>query len=333
MQNGTRIATFRDHLLSWLDSRFAHPEVGLLHESADSPIGGVYDRAKALGELALICRVADRFPDIARDDGVMEIRRYLSTHARAEIRNIQRSDSFPYCLRMALALEACGEDPELYRPCVLRTMPLSLRDGTQWQERNAIEVKYYLEILGINNDMPDFLYLFRRSRIRTKPDVTSLRRWDVYEMAHTIFCVSDFGRRDPRVALGGYFLDTCGYCDVLLRHLTDREDWDLVAELLICCSSLGHRPDPQIIDAAWQGLTAAEARCTAAWRSSDESAASMRREDEFAECFHTAVVALIAAILESECPNPRRPNIRSGEGRHGKILVQDHFRIRRIEKT
>src|SRR5687767_7501050 len=72
------------------------------------------DGAKDLGELAMLYRIAKRFPRSTRCDELLKIRKHVAASTPTDAAGSGRDDSFLHRLRTAIALDACDADPE---PC------------------------------------------------------------------------------------------------------------------------------------------------------------------------------------------------------------------------
>ncbi|MFC8583085.1 DUF6895 family protein [Streptomyces sp. NPDC057217] len=316
--DAARIVILRHDALAWLVDRLdlvgidpaavpvpSLPGRGTPPAGSPTPAGSRAEAAprpgadpQAFAELALLRKIAGRFPAMDRDAGFLRIRRHLTAHVHKGIEAMRRSGSLPYCLRVALALEACGTAPESYRPLVLRALARYTEAGGGWQGWSPVELAYYLDVLGIRHDLPAPALLFPGPLRRTAVGGAPPRRSEAYRTTHAIFCVTDFGRVDARSTIGDLLPETCDHVEALLADLVAREDWDLVAETLMCCAFLGLRPEGLVED-AWEGLAGAGDHLARPVGRGAGPGAAARREREFADHYHTTVVTLMAALFET----------------------------------
>ncbi|MFF7731513.1 DUF6895 family protein [Streptomyces sp. NPDC007984] len=152
------------------------------------------------------------------------------------------------------------------------------------------------------------------------PEPWTFERHAGYAVTHVVFHLTDWGRAGPRSVppdLAAYlddwlppWLDTC----------LDARMWDLASELLAVAATLPKRPEPDVLQDAWERIAAAQ-RPSGAIPTVGQSGQHTEAED-FLGHYHTTLMALFAAALTAgrlddgqPAPDPRhRPERHDGQG-------------------
>jgi hypothetical protein len=281
-----RVRQVRDRALMWIIANLQHFAL----PPGDDP--GDPDATKAFAELALLHRIARRYPPEVRGSSWGKVFAHLAAGSGAAAAQVRRTDSLENAVRAALVLEAIGADPESYRPHVSRAFRSWTHGVGQSRRWNLVELTYYLDALGVEHHLPAFPETGRQPALRTAPDIGSPDRWGAYEITHTIFCVSDFGRVDALPVFGGRpHTRLCIRLNELTTAMVHQEEWDLVAELLASSACVRHRAEG-IFDVAWAGLADAQSpsgHVLARSRAAGVGPPAYRH--------HTTTAALLAAVL------------------------------------
>jgi hypothetical protein len=302
------IERLRDRSLLWVISNVTFIEVASPEDRRNLRIDvqDAYDNWKALGELALAYFILGSTSSAANGDGYGEIRKHLLNHRLECIRSVRSTDSALTCLRGALALMAIGANPASYQPRVAELLLQSLDRPSERARWNLVEVKYFMDLLGVSNNIPGYASLCSSWPAQTALWTVEKDRDRIYELAHTIFCASDFGRLSLLPVYGARFEELCESVLRLLERAIEGRDWDLVAELILSSICIDATTAP-IVETAWAKLTAIQsdrggipARDSGRGNLTYELCGHPRQGREFAMYFHTTVVALIAATLQLE---------------------------------
>lgn len=248
----------RDGTLRWLAANASSFTLPVEDASeGDIQLDG---RRKAFGELALACMLTARHPTLRASPELATMAHHVSATAAEpsfSFDMMRRPNLFPLYVMVMLALDATGVDVRALRASLQRILDYGFMDAIERTPWNQIDMKYYLDLGGFRDRFASYESLFRHSSAYLLPSIPHLRNLDVYALTHILFHLADFGRRDLRPILGTRFEETVEYTTVLLGAYTHARDWDLTAELLICCACLGCRAHP-LIDLAWEALCAAQ---------------------------------------------------------------------------
>ena len=111
-----------------------------------------------------------------------------------------------------------------------------LERNITYQERlpyMALELRYFCDLAGLNIDSPSVEELYKRTLLAQDFDPVSLMTRDIYHITHTIFYVTDYGRREfsALTRCGGLGVDQL--TKMLFDFCIEQEDWDLLAEVLL----------------------------------------------------------------------------------------------------
>jgi hypothetical protein len=218
---------------------------------------------------------------------------------------VRRLNLFPFYLTILVGLEECGKMFPEHRFALQRALDsghVLAIERTSWGQ---IDLRYFLDCGGFKHSLPDYRSLYRVSSVFGPAPVAHMRDLDVYALTHILFFIADFGRRELQPILAERFERTREEVALLLGTYTYEKDWDLVAELLICCLCLGHRPSP-LFELAWQGLlTSQEPDGKILMKTFDPESPEMAEPRkaaayQFQHAYHATLVGLFAAMMEFE---------------------------------
>ena len=83
---------------------------------------------------------------------------------------------------------------------------------------------------------------FKKTLLNNNLDVFSLQRVDAYNITHTIFYLTDFGFSNKIEVDTRKMSQIKWILNTLLYIYTFDQDWDVIAELLVCCDCLYWHP-------------------------------------------------------------------------------------------
>jgi hypothetical protein len=300
------LSFFISNSLDWLTAHlnfFALPS----QEEDEAAEEILIDRQrKAFGELALACMLMSRYSQMKASPQFEKALDHIESQVRKpeySFNMVRRLNLFPFYLTVFAGLEECGRTFPEHRFAIQRVLDfghVAAIERTSWGQ---IDLRFFLDCGGFKHSIPDYKLLYRVSSIYGPAPIPYLRDLDVYALTHILFYMADFGRRDLRPILAERFDRTRKEVALLLGAYTYEKDWDLVAELLICCLSLDYRPSP-LFELAWQGLLIsqepdgkipmklfdpqsrelADPRTAAAY--------------QFKNAYHSTLVGLFAAMME-----------------------------------
>ena len=304
-------ARFIAGVLSWLDAQidfFDPPQEDAIAQIPERIVPG--RSRKAFGELGLALRLAQRASQLRERE---EIRRLK----RAWLRMSRERDIFFDARRrvhlvplMAVALTVCAaldQVPESPLRSLQTVLDRHFLDRTELAAHPKLDLKYYLDCLGLKHAFDNDAVLFRRSSLTNPAAIPYARRIDFYAITHLIFHLSDFAARDMQPICGRHFDGIREYLALALATSLTERDFDLAGEFLIARLCLGVRDDALnraacdvlceiqqpagfIPDQAW----------LAGLKPRDDP--RQRAEEEFFAVYHPTLVALILAACDLSLP-------------------------------
>jgi hypothetical protein len=157
-----------------------------------------------------------------------------------------------------IALRACGELHDEFDEVVQRVIDQGYVCAMEDVPFRILELRYILDLGGFEHSLPGYRDLFGATLLAKMPPLACFADEDAYSVTHTIFYLTDFGS----VAIETYLnRNECtkirDVVEKLLGHYLRARNWDLVAELLMCCTCIRWLPAP-VGDLAWDCLLAAQ---------------------------------------------------------------------------
>jgi hypothetical protein len=165
----------------------------------------------------------------------------------------------------------------------------------------AIELRYFLDWGSFRHALPEYHSLFEETWLAgVKPCPSEATVDDVYAATHTVFYVTDFGRRLPAF-LGITRTDAIrARLRQCLDLLVESRHWDLVAEVLLSLQCLG-AGDTVEGEQAWQALHDAQDPTGAFFEGPSgerlEPIGSELEPSEFLVLYHRALTVVLAAFV------------------------------------
>ncbi len=205
---------------------------------------GITDERKSFGELALALLIIQKSPEFVNDPRVEKIKKYVKqiTESKNFVFNMQKDVTlFAFYLTVYVSLKEVGIELPNYERILKNQLKhnfVSRVERTAWQQ---IDLKYFLDKAGFENQLPDNKSLYKASSLNFLPNLIFNRTIDSYAITHLLFFLSDFGSRDISSFLGEKLQETKNYVATLTKLYTHKRDWDLLGELLISCHILKHR--------------------------------------------------------------------------------------------
>ncbi|WP_416979410.1 DUF6895 family protein [Streptomyces sp. T028] len=255
--------------------------VGLRARLDDAPLSGDY--AEILEQVEDVARQPSYREMVARDETALLL--YAGTYA---------------------ALRLCGrEDPE-FRRVVQQASGGGYAAAFERVPYRQLDLLHTLYLCGIEHDLSAMDTVLPFSILCRRPNVLKLADRDVYAITHTLFYVTDFGRREPVWPRGYSPGEAVELLEALLVLAEARTNADLVGELLCCLYCLGVT-DSEAAHRAWEFLESVQednGRVNGPegilHPGLDSDNADFRH---WAEGYHTTIVAALAGLLER---SPRR---------------------------
>jgi hypothetical protein len=204
---------------------------------------------------------------------------------------------------MAVALavmQVLDVAPEPARRALQNVLDRGFFDRAERSAWSQVDIKYYLDEVGLRHGFPSEDVLLRQSTLLAPPPLYHAQRIDLYAATHLVFHLTDFGAR-PLPGVGPAEMDKVSdFMALALAMSLAEKDFDLVGEFLaarICLGTssdgLSHfatetllesqQPAGFVPDQSWQrGLIGEEDPQT----------------EEFFAVYHPTLVALIVAACD-----------------------------------
>jgi hypothetical protein len=245
---------FCQKALAWVKANLAEFDPGVHRVNQNL-------RLKALSELLFTCslyrRRFGRLPsplDGFVAHGVEATRRtdYVdSIHRKPEL-------VLPYSM-IYKSLRDCGTELGDLKDAIQSMLDIGLPMATEDNPYRKMELRYALEGGGFRRLPPPVRTLFGATSLHTSlrdaPPVLSFKLDHVYGLTHAVFYLTDFG-----LSARGRIPDASSLrwlVTAMLGLQTLERNWDAVAELLLCCDSLGYFPSA-VYRQAWGSLLEAQ---------------------------------------------------------------------------
>lgn len=197
-----------------------------------------------------------------------------------------------------------GEFPILQR---LVSVDYASLHNTTHSAHALMERRYIFELGGLAHRLPPFARLYPRNVLGAPVDPLFITDFEAYAVTHIVFYLSDMGLRPVSGVTRTQRRQMGAAVRVLLELYLCLGNLDLIAELLVCWRALG-LPDGDLAGYARACLLGARLDC-GAWPGPFYDSRVVRGrspEDRdaylFRACYHTTLVALMAAILTGEEP-------------------------------
>ena len=262
----------------------------------------IWRKHKALVELALISlclRRQTNFADDIRVDRFLEL--ILRTHRNPVYREVvfRQGGDFAADAFVPLALHACHllDDADEFRAL----QDLLDHSNILWKSRpphKILELIHLLDLGGFSHRLQSPTTYLKRF-VNRPMNLIRITTDDSYVITHTVFYLSDFGARVDFLIPDTQRQQLSWLVEHLLGVYVRVENWDLVAELLLCCHCLRLTRSP-LYAIGWQALLATQRSDGAVPgpdydpTQQDGLAAELRPEYLFEHCYHPTLAAVLA---------------------------------------
>lgn len=219
---------------------------------------------------------------------------------------VQRWDAtFPYYAYFVGVLEASGRDAGPARDAVETAVALDCGDvsAADRPPLTRLELAYAADLGGLapaSTTWSDIAELYRASIPATRDTPLFVRDDEAYALTHVLFYLSDFGARAVHVPTPEESERLRDRVLVLLGSCLARGDLDLAGELLLCAETL-HAAGEPLVAHGWRRLALAQHEDGAVPSPLHDPGTAAALEGEkraayrFGTCFHTTMVAIMAA--------------------------------------
>lgn len=255
--------------------------VGLRARLDDAPLTGDY--AALLEQVEDVARQPSYREMIPRDEAALLL--YAGTYA---------------------ALRLCGREDLEFRRIIQQAVDGGYAAAFERIPYRQLDLLHTLHVCGIEHDLPTMDEVLPFTLLCRRPNVLKLTDRDVYAITHTIFYVTDFGRREPVWPEGYDPGEGVELVEALLVLAEGRANADLTGELLCCLYSLGVT-DACTEDRVWAYLESVQEDSGRVNGPEGVVHPGIDSGDDhyrrWAEAYHTTIVAALAGLLAR---SPRR---------------------------
>lgn len=262
-------------------------------------------QTKALGELGLLCLLYQRCNEGMQEPAIDHFLHLMHTiwqQPEYQERIVRRPEFFQLHVMVYVVLQQCRVIDESYKATIQQVIDQDYVTATETTAMRLLDRRHLLDCGGFNHALPAYTELYQRTLLAQTPPAVYFTDTDVYAITHTLFYLTDFGRRAAPVLQDPHLLIVRWYIETLLGIYVRRQHWDLVGELLLDCYCLHWYP-AIIFPLALEGLAAAQLAdgAIAGPRFSAEHSAALlepeRRNYLFEQHYHTTVVNAITCFL------------------------------------
>lgn len=262
-------------------------------------------RHKALAELALLCLIFRRHPELGslrETNAIVSFIAQLSTTPFFEASLCRWNDAIIPVLILTVMLDAYG----VARTIATREMICRVIHGSNIGiiERipyRQLELRHILDAGGFEHNLPSYRDLWSRTLLANSPNLMFLSDSDVYSLTHTVFYLTDFGARKIEFLLTSEAERVHNTISCLLGVYLRQQNWDIAAELLLAEKCIGRTSRYSVV--AWKRLMAAQLP-DGRFEGPQLDASANRSSDPkqvFEDSYHTTLVcALTGAVWDSK---------------------------------
>ncbi len=268
---------------------------------------------KAASELALLCSIALR--DVG-SNGMHQYREWAH-YLWSKVMSVEAFQDYLIANASGLpafglyaSLRECGYEDERLRARLKELLDAGYVLFSERPPAVQLDLLHSIELGSFDHDECALEDVYERTLLSSCPSLYPLTSLDVYAITHTVFFLSDFGRRQPKVMLEKVRVYCRSAIPRLLEYYLWKKNWDLVGELLIVMKELSIEKGSATGEAWTLFLKAQEGDGSVCGpreasdedyrelhRMRAETDASGGRDEEwkaFVERYHTTLVALLA---------------------------------------
>lgn len=301
-----RVTVF-DNALAWLYKNLDHFSI----RSDANTLEEDYS-LKALNELVFFSALYKRKYGILDDD---KIKKFIS-FAAAELSNsnyldkvIRNQESFLAYAGICEGMLECGIEIKGLRDTLKTVVNQGYVTSAERVPFKIMDLRRTLHALNIEHNLTKFNDIFRKTLLYKDPPLPLLHLQDAYIITHTIFYLADFGLREifglPSKRISAIQNIITSLAGIYLYE----KNWDILAELLICCYCLRWFPYP-LYEIAWDSLLNVQRSdgSIPGPRSLNEKMKETASTDKtyFEQNYHTTLVTALACFIVDKFSNQIR---------------------------
>jgi hypothetical protein len=197
------------------------------------------------------------------------------------------------------SLYECGLKLQEFRNAITEAVDQEAVNSRERIPFGMMDLCYALNKANIRHPFPTLRSLYHKTLLAKDPAILSLNLNDAYDITHIIFYLSDFGFR-KFTEISAQQLPKVRWIITSLTGLYLRDqDWDILAELLLCYYCLRWYPYP-IYEVAWNNLLNAQrvdGSIPGSSRNEKLKTKSKSWNKNFIQSYHATIVTAIACLL------------------------------------
>ena len=197
------------------------------------------------------------------------------------------------------SLYECGVKLQEFRNAIMAAVDQEAVNSRERIPFGMMDLCYALNKANIRHPFPTLRSLYHKTLLAKDPAILSLNLNDAYDITHIIFYLSDFGFR-KFTEISAHQLPKVRWIITSLTGLYLRDqDWDILAELLLCYYCLRWYPYP-IYEVAWNNLLNAQrvdGSIPGSLRNEKLEMKSKSWNKNFTKNYHATIVTAIACLL------------------------------------
>jgi hypothetical protein len=124
---------------------------------------------------------------------------------------------------------------------------------SQLSRARIMDLCYSFNRIGLSHNLPTLVSLFKKTILHREFNIVLLNESEVYSITHILFYLTNFGLKKLEKDLQNKIPFINWIISILLGKYLCERNWDLVAELLICCQCLNFYPN-FLYSTAWKNL-------------------------------------------------------------------------------
>ncbi|HEY7415346.1 MAG TPA: hypothetical protein VH593_09150, partial [Ktedonobacteraceae bacterium] len=183
----------------WID-RYKNLFDPLDHEwEKDTP--DIY-QTKALGELGLLCLLYHRYDREMKENevkGFLHLIFDVWQHAEYRERIVRRPEYFQLHVMVYITLQQCGMIDTSYKGIIQQVIDQRYVTETETTAMRLLDRRHMLDSGQFSHSLPSYEELYKNTILAKEPSLIYLTDTDVYAITHTLFYLTDFGRRNASV--------------------------------------------------------------------------------------------------------------------------------------
>lgn len=212
-------------------------------------------RSKAIVELAFMCMYYSRFYDINNDKMMANTLSFLIKTIKTPIYR-ERIIRNPALLSMYgtvyVALRNCGYEDKNLRKMFQTVLNQGYATKIERIGFRKMDLFYLLACGNFEQDI-SIEKIFSETILSTNPPIIHLLDSDVYSITHTLFYLTDFGRKDISFISQKKQKYIKWLITILLGIYIRERNWDIVGELMIACICIQWYPTT-LLNLGWEEL-------------------------------------------------------------------------------